>query len=322
MQVFVCHSSGDKSSVRELCRRLAAEGYEPWLDEQRLLPGQDWQLEIPKAIQQSQAVLVCLSRESASKEGYLQKEIKYALDVVDEKPEGAIFLIPVRLEECEIPRRLQRWQWANLYEQGGYERLVLALGTRARSIRRADPAVEEPARRLRSEGGTVSAARAKAAIVMNDFYCRGWNEGGGRARRPYETRVLEDDLVVVDRSAGLMWQRGGSGREYFTFRKAAEYARGLSYAGFQDWRVPSLEEAMSLMTAEENGVPGEVILGSERVKGVMHLDRTFETWAAPFIWTADLADSPGRGWVVYFWDGKCVTESVDFNATVKAVRLL
>ena len=321
MLVFLCHSSADKPAVRELCRRLAAEGYEPWLDEQRLLPGQDWQLEIPKAIHQSQAVVVCLSRASVSKEGYLQKEIKYALDVVDEKPEGTIFLIPVKLEECEVPGRLLRWQWANLYEQGGYERLALALGARAHSVA-GGAATEAPSRRLRSEGGTVSSARAKSMVVVNDFYCQGWSEGGGRVKHPYETRAVEDALVVVDHVTGLMWQRGGSERECFTFQEAAECVRGLNFAGFRDWRVPTLEEAMSLMTAEENGMPDEVMSGSERVKGVMHLDRVFEKWATPFIWTADLGDSPERAWVVYFWSGVCKTEVLAYNAHVKAVRSL
>ena len=50
-----------------------------------------------------------------------------ALDVADEQPEGTIFLIPAKLEECETPGRLRRWHWVNLFEEGGYERLVAAL---------------------------------------------------------------------------------------------------------------------------------------------------------------------------------------------------
>ena len=59
----------------------------------------------------SQAVLVCLSNNAITKEGYVQKEIKYALDVADEKPEGVIYLIPVKLEPCQVPGRLSKWQW-------------------------------------------------------------------------------------------------------------------------------------------------------------------------------------------------------------------
>ena len=82
----------------------------------------------------SHVVIVCLSCGSVTKAGYVQKEIKFALDVADEQPEGAIFLIPARLEECQVPDRLSRWQWVNLFEERGYERLMRALRARATGL--------------------------------------------------------------------------------------------------------------------------------------------------------------------------------------------
>ena len=134
LRVFLCHSSNDKPAVRDLYRRLRIENIEPWLDEEQLLPGQDWDQEITKAVQATDIVIVCLSRESINKAGYIQKEIKYALDIADEQPEGAIFIIPLKLEECDVPRRLHRWQWVNLFEGRGYGRLILALKARAIAI--------------------------------------------------------------------------------------------------------------------------------------------------------------------------------------------
>jgi hypothetical protein len=64
-------------------------------------------------------------------EAKVLKEITIALDVADEQPEDTIFLIPVRLEECSVPDRLSRWQWVNLFEARGYERLRRALQVRA-----------------------------------------------------------------------------------------------------------------------------------------------------------------------------------------------
>ncbi|HSU34673.1 MAG TPA: TIR domain-containing protein, partial [Propionibacteriaceae bacterium] len=62
-----------------------------------------------------------------TKSGYVQKELLSALDVAAEQPEGGAYLIPVRLEECEMPDRLRRWHWVNLFEDGGYERLLRGL---------------------------------------------------------------------------------------------------------------------------------------------------------------------------------------------------
>ncbi len=131
LSVFLCHSSNDKPQVRELYKQLKSDQFDPWLDEEKLLPGQDWKQEISKAVRKADVVIVCLSRGSISKAGYVQKEITYALDIADEQPEGTIFLIPLKLEECEVPERLSRWHWVNFFEKSGYKRLLDALHMRA-----------------------------------------------------------------------------------------------------------------------------------------------------------------------------------------------
>lgn len=131
LSVFLCHSSNDKSQVRELYKFLKLEKFNPWLDEEKLIPGQDWQTEIPKAVRKADVVIVCLSRGAINKKGYIQKEIRYALDVADEQPEGTIFLIPLKLEECEVPERLRKWHWVNYFEEGGEKKLLGALQIKA-----------------------------------------------------------------------------------------------------------------------------------------------------------------------------------------------
>jgi TIR domain len=131
--VFLCHSSGDKERVRDLYHRLQTDDVRCWFDEEDLLAGQDWEYEITRAIRRSKFVLACLSEASITRSGYVQKELKIALDVADKQPEGVAFIIPVRLEECEIPDRLQRWHWVDLFKDGGYERLVRGLGARPKT---------------------------------------------------------------------------------------------------------------------------------------------------------------------------------------------
>jgi hypothetical protein len=134
LRVFLCHASADKQTVRGLYKTLREDGFDPWLDEEDLVPGQDWRVEIPQAVHNADVVLVCLSTHSIGKEGYVQKEIKFALDTADEKPEGTIFIIPVRLEDCPVPQRLSRWQWVDLATASGYERLQGALRRRATAL--------------------------------------------------------------------------------------------------------------------------------------------------------------------------------------------
>jgi hypothetical protein len=132
---MLCHSSDDKPAVRDLYERLHSNGFDPWLDEKNLLPGQNWSAEITQAVRASDVVIVCLSPASLTKEGYVQKEIMHALDVADEKPPGTIFLIPARLEPCEVPERFSGWQWVDLFDPRGYERLVASLRARQSQLR-------------------------------------------------------------------------------------------------------------------------------------------------------------------------------------------
>jgi len=152
LRVFLCHSSNDKPAVRELYQKLRAEAWiQPWLDEEELYPGQDWNMEIEKAVEAAEAIIVCLTKNSINKEGYVQRELRIVLDFADYKPEGTLYIIPVRLEECEPPRRLRAWQYADYFEgqrERALERLLVSLKRRADSL---GLKIEEPVSKKKKE---------------------------------------------------------------------------------------------------------------------------------------------------------------------------
>ena len=146
-RIFLCHASDDKAHVREVYHRLQAiEGFEPWLDEEDLLPGQVWAREIPRALQTSDFILIFLSRTSVAKRGYVQREMKMALDAWEELPEGTIHTIPVRLDDCDVPEPFRRYHWANLFEPSGFDRIVRAIRTELakRPVAESTPIHEPP----------------------------------------------------------------------------------------------------------------------------------------------------------------------------------
>jgi len=158
LKVFLCHASQDKPTVRELYQRLLAKGWiDPWLDEEKLLPGQEWELEIEKSVEAADVVIACLSRKAVEKEGYYQKEIKKVLDVADQKPEGTIFIIPLRLDDCQIPRRLTKWQYEDYFPVGqreqAYERLLQSLSTRFSQVKLRNDNVQQIHSELNSLSG-------------------------------------------------------------------------------------------------------------------------------------------------------------------------
>ena len=134
LRVFLCHSSNDKTAVEKFYNFLQRDGIQAWFDKKNLVPGQDWRAEIQKAVINSHVVIVFLSSQSITREGFVQKEIKIALDMADEKPDGTIFIIPAKLENCEVPDRLTKFHWVDLFEKDGYKYLIKALQVRAQSL--------------------------------------------------------------------------------------------------------------------------------------------------------------------------------------------
>lgn len=127
VRVFLIYAHSDKESVRGLYARLVEDGVNVWLDMERLLPGQDWQREIRQAILKSDVVIVCLSRRFGRRKGYRHEELKIALEKAKLLVNNGIFIIPARLEECDMPESLRRLHRVDLFEAGGYKKLIRAL---------------------------------------------------------------------------------------------------------------------------------------------------------------------------------------------------
>ena len=132
--VFLCHCSEDKPMVREIDRVLKSNGFQPWLDEDDIFPAHLWDKEIKQGLRSSHAVIICLSNTFVRKEGYVQKELRYAIDIANEKPEGVVFLIPVRLDNCEILPSLADLQFIDWFKLDGSEKMLRALRERAKEV--------------------------------------------------------------------------------------------------------------------------------------------------------------------------------------------
>jgi hypothetical protein len=150
LKVFLCHASEDKPKVLDayyqLLKLFPFADY--WIDSLKLLPGQDWKLEITRALEESHVVLVFISKQSTNKTGYLNRELREVLDLAELRPEGAIFAVPVRLEECNVPSRLTQFQRVDIFQSNGFSKLERTLSECATSqgvsVRR--PTLSQPQR--------------------------------------------------------------------------------------------------------------------------------------------------------------------------------
>ncbi|MCI0434396.1 MAG: TIR domain-containing protein [Gemmatimonadetes bacterium] len=127
--VFISYAREDDERARNLYKRLRNAGFTPWLDRFDLIGGEDFDRATRKALKEAVFVIICLSNISIAKRGYVQRELKIALDRGQEMLRDDIYIIPVRLEPCEVPDELAGLQWVDVFEAEGWGRLIQALNT-------------------------------------------------------------------------------------------------------------------------------------------------------------------------------------------------
>jgi len=127
LRIFLLYARRDEEAVRRLYRRLTIDGADVWWDQEKLLPGQDWAFEIHKAIHRSDVVIACLSKRFNQQGGYRHEELRIALEKAATLLKGETFIIPARLEMCDLPEPLRRWQRVDLFEADGYKKLIRVL---------------------------------------------------------------------------------------------------------------------------------------------------------------------------------------------------
>jgi MoxR-like ATPase len=116
VRVFISYAREDAPMARQLHEDLARHGHAPWLDEEALLPGQNWRAAIERAMRESAFFLALLSGRSVSKTGYVQREMREAIRLLEEMPPDTVYVVPVRLEPCEPPYgALHDLHWVDLF---------------------------------------------------------------------------------------------------------------------------------------------------------------------------------------------------------------
>ena len=164
--------------------------------------------------------------------------------------------------------------------------------------------------KLRSNYNKISGSKIESLpyIAINEnnnniYFCH------SSINHRYELKPIGDGDVVIDHTTELMWHQAGS-LEYFNYKKANKWLKKInkkSYAGFNDWRLPTLEEASSLLE-----------FGAKSAKFI-HTIFDEKQWGT---WTGDRSDK-GLVWIVTYVNGTISQVQAGNPATfVRPVRSL
>jgi hypothetical protein len=299
-KIFLSYAHEDMGMAKRIYKDLKHYGLDIWFDSVLLLPGQNWKDAIEKAIKQSTYYIVLLSSYTLTETGFVQKEMKIAFEILKQCAEDDIHIVPVRIEECNPSyiTGLSNVRWIDLFPESEYrdalKKILYIVSPRAFS--------------LRNQPTQLSQADVNNTIRLHDFFDKSLNPEGRGFNHQYKELTIKGNKIIVDEKTNLIWQQAGSPKE-MNFKDTEEWINELNqrgHAGFEDWRLPTLEEAMSLMEYTQKNA-------------FLFIDPVFDskqTW----IWTADQVKGESRMWAIHFLFGRCNFSPIDINLYVRAVR--
>ncbi len=324
---FISYARPDSVFALKLAKDLQTTAATIWLDQLNIEAGENWDNAVQKALAGCGIFVVILTPAAVASENVLD-EVAYALDNKKQ-------VLPILQQACDRPFRLSRKQYIDFtgdYDTG-LKQLFKALkvspvakapvkktakakiksesGAITVTTAQTDvPDARKPKHTFRSSPATLSGDDVKKMLKKYDFYStaeygfsKAWSNPGGKG-------IVNDfqrkGQVIFDATTGLTWQQSGSPAS-MTFEKTQAYIEALNkkeFAGYSDWRLPTLEEAMSLMAPEQS-------------EDGLFIDPVFDK-SQYWIWTADRY-SASASWLVNFSYGYCYNY-VTTSFYVRAVR--
>lgn len=249
---FISYVREDSPGVDRLQRMLEAAGIPVWRDTEDLWPGEDWRGKIRMAItDHALAFIVCFSQKSlARNKSYQNEELTLAIEQLRLRRPGQPWLIPVRLDECDIPdldigagRTLASIQHADLFGERSDEsvaRLVVivlkVLG--AQSDVAATAAVETPVAgraaaarvvppRHRPTRRTKNLPTGPQAVYATLQHGRGWSAPRVEAVKPWSLRSPLTVAAVAFSADGHRLASAGTDKKVQLWQPPAYHWRTL-----------------------------------------------------------------------------------------------
>lgn len=204
--VFISYAKEDVAYARRLNGDLARAGVDTWFDVERLLPGSNWRQAIEEAIRGCTHFAALLSTNSLNKRGYVQKELRIAFDVLEELPEGQIFILPLHIDDCSPQsRRLRDLQWVNMFPDWdlGLGRLLRALHIDPHP--RAKIATIPPHMPAPTAGKTDAGQRIRHDDPLAIATCERRNRSSVDKPSPQTSPQEHDGYIQPDISDGILF---------------------------------------------------------------------------------------------------------------------
>ena len=148
-KIFISTVNEDSKTAENLFDFLVLYKYNPWLYFKNLLPGQQWDYEIRRELKKSDFIILLFSKTSVYRRGYIQREFRLALEYCEERLDTDIFIIPCKIDDCEMPDPFKKFQWIDLRNPDSLGRLLGALNSQRKKYMNGDDDNISPSGKLK-----------------------------------------------------------------------------------------------------------------------------------------------------------------------------
>lgn len=156
MKVFLSYPSEHPATAREVATFIRSTGVDCWFDKDDLVAGEDWDRARSLALRGADAVVILCASQTTERNGVYQREINEALRALDDRRLGAVYIIPVRIEDARLPPELSRLQYVDYFEASWRRRFAVGLARAVVEKGEAPPPALGVAAALPDEGGTIA----------------------------------------------------------------------------------------------------------------------------------------------------------------------
>jgi len=106
--IFLSYANLDQARVLPFYEFLVNCGFKAWIDCRNIKVGQNWDFEIKRALEKSSVIVIFVSKNSITRRGYFQREVKTILENYKEKLIDDIYIISILLDDdIGIPDELK-----------------------------------------------------------------------------------------------------------------------------------------------------------------------------------------------------------------------
>jgi formylglycine-generating enzyme required for sulfatase activity len=296
--IFISHASEDKEEIaRPLAEALQQTGLKVWYDEFTLKIGDSLRRSVERGISNSKYGVVILSPNFFAKE-WTKRELD---SLTAREITGGKVILPIwhNVTHQDVLRFSPNLadKLAVLTDKG-LKYVVSQIIDVCGEQRESNPPLKSPVIHLRSEPLIVSKSMAQKAFKLSENW-----QPLMHIQNTYE----DQGKIVVDHTTRLTWQKSGSDGP-LTYKEAQTYINKLNreqFAGYTDWRFPTITELLSLLELEKQ--PND-----------LYINPIFDK-KQQYCWSADTRSS-GLTWGVYFLNGKVNWLNVHYDYHVRAVR--